>query len=231
MVDKNKTGRLAAFDNHVVRRQVAMDEAGSMEPRNLFPQCLQQRALVRQSLRPGHPQRPRQHYAPCASGHDYATPSRRLVPINQDRRRVNVRRNKLVNHTRDILLPRLTKQMLQLPKAARRIQNLDKRVTNACCVPAILNPPSQRIARASQRTSKAPASCRKRLLDKVRIRLPDKLWIVEKLRVRKFRHVALSGSEEKPPTVAFDTFPIPHHQSAPGAATLLSDPACDTFRG
>ncbi len=44
MVDKNKTGLLAAFDNHVVRRKVAMDEAGSMEPRHLFPQCLQQRA-------------------------------------------------------------------------------------------------------------------------------------------------------------------------------------------
>jgi hypothetical protein len=151
------------------------------------------------------------------------------VPINQDRRRVNVRRNKLVNHARHILLPRLTKPMLQLPKAARRIQNLDKRV--ACCVPAILNHPGQRITRASQRTSKAAASCRKRLLDKVRIRLPDKLWIVDKPSVRKFRHVALSGSEEKPPTVAFDTFPIPHHQNAPGAATLLSDLACDTSRG
>jgi hypothetical protein len=77
--------------------------------------------------------------------------------------------------------------MLQLPKAARRIQNLDKCVTNTCRVPAILNAPSQRVARASQRTSKAAASCRKRSLDKVRIRLSRKLSIVDKLRVGKLR--------------------------------------------
>lgn len=109
MIDKNETGRLPAFDNDVVRRQVAMDEAGSMEPRNRFPQCVQQRALVNKPLCPGHLQRPGQRYARCASGHDYATPGRRLVPVNQDRRRVNVSRNKLVDYTRHILLPRLTK--------------------------------------------------------------------------------------------------------------------------
>jgi hypothetical protein len=120
--------------------------------------------------------------------------------------------------------------MLQPPKAARRIQNLDKRVTNACRVPAILNP-SHRMARASKRAAKAAASCRKCLLDKLCIRLTDKLWVVDELRVGKFRCVSLSGSEEKSPAVAFDAFPIPHHQSAPGAATLPPDPACDTLRG
>ena len=189
MVDKNKAGRLAAFDNHVVRRQVAMDEAGSMEPRNLFPQCVQQRALVNEPLCPGHSQRPGQRFARCASGHDYATPGSSLVPINQDRRRVNVSRNKLVNHTRHILLPRLTKQLLQLPKAARRIQNLDEHVTNAFCVTAIANPPSQRMARASKRASKAAANCRKRSLDKVRIHLIDRFGIVDKPRVGKFWRV------------------------------------------
>lgn len=121
--------------------------------------------------------------------------------------------------------------MLQLPKAARRIQHLDKRVTSACWVPAIANPPSQCMARAAKRASKAVASCCKRLLDKVRIPLPDKLWIVDKLPVRKSRRAALSGSEEKSPTVAFDAFPIPHYQSAPGAASLRSELACDTLRG
>jgi len=109
MVDKNKTGRLAEFDNQVVRRQVAMDETGSMEPRNLLSQCVQQRALVRESLRPGHPQRPGQRYAARASGYDYATPGRGLVPVNQDRRRINVSRNKLVNYPRHMLLRRLSK--------------------------------------------------------------------------------------------------------------------------
>src|SRR5690349_14779530 len=121
--------------------------------------------------------------------------------------------------------------MLQLPKAARRIQNFDKPVTNACCVPAIPNPPGQRMTRASKWASKTAASCRQRLLDKVRIRLPDKLRIVNKLRIRKLRCGALSGSEEKAPTVAFDAFPIPHHQSAPGAAIRLSVLACDALRG
>jgi hypothetical protein len=109
VVNKNKPWRLAAFDNHIVRRQVAMDEAGSMKPRNLFPQCVKQRALVNKSLCSAHPQRPRQRQARCASGHDYATPGRSLVPINQDRGRVNVSRNQLVNYARYILLPRLAK--------------------------------------------------------------------------------------------------------------------------
>ncbi len=38
IIDKNEPGRFAAFDNDDVRRQVTMDEAGTMEPRDLFPQ-------------------------------------------------------------------------------------------------------------------------------------------------------------------------------------------------